>query len=182
MAGLWLQGGGICVGFESEVLAKSFGTDVKLETVGYQQSEKDEYMRELLKVAFAKYQEQIHESTRDPQNRNNQVIEDLEYLLTRLSEDAHRFKIEAFVEEQERRLVLRLPYLGEDVRQRVKVRANEDKLIPYVELRPLSGPLPLKRVITGPAYRSQAANYALQGFLQRNDLRVSIEPSKYTIR
>jgi hypothetical protein len=55
----------------------------------------------------------------------NRVIEDLEHLLTRLSEDAHRFKIKAFDEEQERRLVLRIPHLSDEVRRKVKVLRRE---------------------------------------------------------
>jgi hypothetical protein len=106
----------------------------------------------------------------------------LDDALSKLSAIAHTFKLGAFSEEQETRLVCRLSADGPEL-TKVQLRARGGKLIPYIEMKPTTSVLPIRNVITGPASKSFDQKYALKIFLARHGhLDVEIKPSQFALR
>ncbi len=178
--GYGFEGGGVCIGFHKKILAEDF-EQAELLTVEYREKKQRSFIRQLLKKAFLEYKDK----TRSPGELQN--LNDLALALCAVSiadlcnESGHRFKISGFEEEKERRLVCRLP--DESLMGRVKIRSRSGKVVPYLELVPLSGHLPLAEVISGPAYQSTAANYALESLITSCGYpNIKIQASKYALR
>ena len=107
----------------------------------------------------------------------------MEDILIDVSKVAHSFKLPAFSEEKEVRIICRIPD-DDSLVNAVQLRSRGDRLIPYVVLEPnLSKKLPIKTVRMGPAFKSFGQNYALQLHLKRHGFDgVEIQPSRFTLR
>src|SRR6202011_5915626 len=103
----------------------------------------------------------IENEQRRPFHENKIIQECLDGTLAELGAIAHTFKLNAFSEEQEVRLIFKLPANGPEL-ENIKLRARGDVLIPYIEMVPITGVLPIRRVITGPASKSFDQSYALK--------------------
>src|SRR3954453_13655559 len=94
------------------------------------------------------------------------IQECVDAIISGLSAIAHTFKLGAFLEERETRLIFKAardgPELGE-----VKLRAVGENLVPYIEMKPRTGVLPIRRVIIGPASKSFGQTYALKILLEQ---------------
>jgi Protein of unknown function (DUF2971) len=175
--GYGLQGNGICIGFSADALKTCFA-DATLVQVSYRTSELDEFLEDLFTEAF--------HLGGAPASERQIIAANLYHLVEGLIRNSHRFKLPAFRDEAETRLVSikhrSLPRLDREVPWEIKVRVKGDRLVPYVILKPKEGRLPVREVMTGPAFKSASSVYALEGLLDSFGHPNVVKPSRFTLR
>jgi hypothetical protein len=156
---------------------------VLVADVEYSVEERDAYLNNLLAAAFRRYLDLVERYRSSGEKPDSDLrFESMMPMFDDLHQQSHRFKLPAFSEEKEVRLVVHIASSDELIK-RVRVRTRASGLVPYIVLKPRSGPLPLRKVITGPAYSSAMANYSLKALLSQCGYEpVDIEPSKYFLR
>jgi hypothetical protein len=210
--GYGLNGGGVCVGFDRQELNTCFTEGSEIVDINYDQKKQIRYvLDQIIRPAFDCYQTEMKQvdpsgsffaqaegavnineqghlgltlgTEQKHSFKENQVIEKcLENALSELAPIAHTFKLNAFLEEQETRLVSKLPAHGAEL-AKVRLRARGDKLIPYTEMKPTTSVLPIRRVIIGPASKSFDQTYALKILLAHSGhVDVEIERSRFELR
>ncbi len=207
-----LNGGGVCVGFDREELETCFLGVSELVDVKYEPKEQVQPVLHLIRMSFEHYQAKMRQldpsgsrfgqpddtgiseqghlllTIQEEEKRSfkeNGIIEDwVNDALSKLSVVAHKFKLNAFSEEREVRLVCRLrANASEPELAKVQLRAREGKLSPYLEMKPTTSVLPIRRVIFGPASKSFDQVYALKIFLARHGHKgVEFDPSKFVLQ
>ncbi len=188
-------------------MAAAFQASGELVDVNYKQ--KLQPISDLICSAYDRYQAEMKridpsffvepEASQDPGEQNiitvacwgppqrsseeDAVIEGcLNVVLSRLSDIAHTFKADAFSEEREVRLVSKVPANGSQL-ERIELRARGNELIPYLEMKPTTGTLPIQRVIFGPASKSFGQTYALKALLTKfGHEDVQIQPSRFALQ
>ncbi|MGI8960725.1 MAG: DUF2971 domain-containing protein [Bryobacteraceae bacterium] len=206
-----LDGGGVCIGFERQELKTRLQEGLEIFDVNYEQNKQVQFVLDLIRSAFESYQAEMKQldpygslfarpegavnvneqgrleltiqSEEKHSFKENKIIEKcLNDALSELGAIAHTFKLDAFSEEQEARLVSKFPANGPELTN-VQLRARGDKLIPYIEMMPTAGVLPIRRVIIGPASKSFDQTYALEILLARSGhVDVEIERSRFALR
>ena len=206
-----LNGSGVCVGFGGQQLKTCFQDTSEIVNVNYDQNKRIEHVLALIRAAFTQYQAEMKllrspgshfarpegsgtisdeghvkltvESGARRSFEENSIIEKcLNTVLSVLSTVAHNFKLNAFSEEQEARLIYKIPANGPDLKQ-VQLLAPGAKLIPYIQMKPSPSVLPIRTVIMGPASKSFDQTYALKILLARcGHVDVEIERSRFGLR
>lgn len=204
-----LNGSGVCIGFERHKLAAAFQAGSEIVDVDYHPKRQTERVLALLRPALERYKaemrkidpsgslfaEPVEHLEENEQGRirlepvparsskENEIIEDcVNDVISNLGAIAHTFKVSAFSEEQEVRLVLQVPTSGSKL-ENVTVRARGNELVAYIEMNPISGVLPVRRVIVGPSSKSFNQIYAVKILLTRYEHRdVRIERSRFALR
>lgn len=183
-----LNGSGVCVGFDRQRLASAFQAESEIVDVDYDAKRQTRHLIELIRHAFDNYRAEMKRldpsdslfaepdatvepdeqgrititipEVQKPSSKENQIIEHcLRNVLSALGAIAHTFKVDAFREEQEVRLVFKVPEDASDL-ESLKLRARGNELIAFMEMKPVTGVLPIRHVIVGPASKSFDQTYA----------------------
>ena len=206
-----LDGGGVCVAFDRQQLKTCFQEISEIVDINYKQKQQIRYVLSLIRSAFQQYQAEMNQldpsgslfaRSEDAVSINEQghleltiqskekrsfkedkfIEKCLDNVLSELSAVAHTFKLNAFSEEQEARLVSKIPANGAAL-TKVQLRVRGEKVIPYIEMKPTTRALPIRKVIIGPACRSFDQTYALKILLaQSGHVDVEIERSRFALR
>jgi hypothetical protein len=206
-----LNGSGVCVGFDRQKLASAFQAGSEIVDVEYDAKRKTRHLIKLIRHAFERYGAEMKQldpsdslfaepdatvgpeehgpititipEVQKPSSKEDQIIENcLIDVLSALGAIAHTFKVDAFREEQEVRLVFKVPDDASDL-ESLKLRARGNELIAYMEMKPTRGVLPIRHVIVGPASKSFEQSYALKMLLtQFGHAGVPIERSRFALR
>lgn len=206
-----LNGSGICIGFDRHQLETGFQGSSEFVDVNYQRKEQTKHVVTLIRAAFGQYQAELNQldpngnvfarreptvnvneegrleftidSEEKPSRKEKEIIEKcLDTVLSELSTVAHTFKLNAFSEEQEARLISKFAVSGADLTN-VQLRARGEKLIPYIEVKPAASLLPIRKVIIGPSSQSFDQTYALKILLEKKGhVDVDVERSRFALR
>ena len=185
--GYGLDGGGVCIAFDQALLCSDFGPNVTLEKIEYTPEVQINEFQALLTRSFRDYCKRmdgvtITFSIKGTGPDDIAINAAFESLMSQMADIAHTFKKPGFAEEEEYRLIKRLPLNSHELDE-VNVRAKGKSVIPYTILRSQAGKLPIREIIQGPAYESGKADYALVALLKRKGYpEVKISKSKYSLR